>query len=373
MLREHRKKFRPQLISSESRCRRLIEEAINQFSLNLQDLTILTEAATGYYILTPMIAALAGAKRVYALTRDSVYGTAEEVRVISANLAHKWRIDKRIVILFSRQDDRIREADIVTNLGFIRPIDAPFLSRLKPTAVIPLMFETWEYRRADLDLAECRRLCISVLGTNEHHHKLRIFEYVGLLAVKLLLDIEIEIFRSNIIVIGSGELCREVVTTLLAAKAHVNLLFSGRKGSLTSLKAHRAFRDADAAVIVEHNSHRPLIGKNGEIGAEELFALNPHLAITHICGSVDREALESVGFRCHPSKFAPPGFMSVRTDYIGPKPLIALQTAGLKVGEELARARGRGLSSQEAEWYVLKKTSLAQAFRPRSCTKGPKR
>ena len=77
---------------------------------------------------------------------------------------------------------------------------------------------------------------------------------------------------------------------------------------------------------------------------------------------MDREALESVGFHCHPSKFAPPGFMSVTTDYLGPKPLIDLHTAGLKVGEELAKARGMGLSSQEAERFVLKKTSLAQGF-----------
>lgn len=358
---------------NQNRCFQLIQEATKTFGLNLSGLVVLTEAATGYYVLTPLIAALAGAERVYALARDSSYGGAEAVKELTMTMAKQWEISDKMDVIFSREDERIGEADIVTNLGFIRPLDTPFLNRLKPTAVIPLMFETWEYRHADLDLAECRRLGISVLGTNEHHHNLRIFEYVGLVAVKLLFDIGVEIFRSNIVVIGSGEFSKQVVKTLHALKAHVTPLFSGRKGSLTSLKAHRAFRDADAVVIVEHNSHRPLIGRNGEMRAEELYALNPNLAITHICGSVDREALDSVGFHCHPSKFAASGFMSVTTDYIGPRPLIDLHTAGLKVGEELAKARGRGLSSQEAEWSVLEKMSLAQGFHHNLRMRGSKR
>lgn len=357
----------------QNRCYRLIQEATRIFDLNLSGWVILTEAATGYYVLTPLIAALAGAKRVYALARESSYGSAEAVCELTMTMANRWGVYDRIEVIFSREDERIGEANIVTNLGFIRPLNATFLSRLKPTTVIPLMFETWEYRHADLDLPECRRLGISVLGTNEHHHNLRIFEYVGLVAVKLLFDIGIEIFRSNIVVIGSGDLSRQVVTALLAAKAHVTPLFSGRKGGLTTLKAQQAFQVADAIVIVEHNSYRPLIGQNGEIGAEELFALNPHLAITHICGGVDREALEAVGFHCHPNRFAAPGYMSVTTDYLGPRPLIDLHTAGLKVGEELARARERGLPRQEAEWSVLKKMSLAQGFHHNLRMKGSKR
>jgi hypothetical protein len=54
--------------------------------------------------------------------------------------------------------------------------------------------------------------------------------------------------------------------------------------------------------------------------------------------------------------------MSVATDYIGPTPLIKLHTAGLKVGESLARARLKGLNGLEAELAVLRANSLAQGF-----------
>jgi hypothetical protein len=54
--------------------------------------------------------------------------------------------------------------------------------------------------------------------------------------------------------------------------------------------------------------------------------------------------------------------MSVATDYVGPRPLIDLHTAGLAVGTALTRARRRGLSRSEAEAEVLERVSFSQAF-----------
>ena len=54
--------------------------------------------------------------------------------------------------------------------------------------------------------------------------------------------------------------------------------------------------------------------------------------------------------------------MSVGTDYLGPKPLIDLHTAGLKVGHSLHLARRAGLSAFDAEMQVLSESDLAQGF-----------
>lgn len=362
MLREHRKKFRPQLISGELRCRRLVEQAISQFSLNLQDYVVLSENATGYYILTPMIAALAGAKKVYALSRDSVYGTAKEACNTAISLAHRWGVSDRVSILFSREDDRIGEADIVTNLGFVRPIDASFLRRLKSTAVIPLMWETWEYRNEDLDLRECRRLGIPVLGTDEHHPLLKTFEYIGHVALKLLFDLDIEVFGSKILVIGSGEFGKITSNTLNAAGAQVTLLNPQIWESTLHKFPRNILREADALVVVEHRDPKILIGTHGLIDAGDLYSLNPGLVIAHICGGIDRASIKKVGIGFYPNEIASPGYMSVTTEYLGPKPLIGLHAAGLKIGEELARARARGLTALQTELAVLRKTTLAQGF-----------
>jgi hypothetical protein len=344
------------------RCRRLVERAIERFSLNLEGYTVLTEAATGYYLLTPLIAALAGAQQVYALTRDSRYGNVTDVYNETMKLARRWGVAQRVEIFCSRTDPRINQADIVTNLGFVRPLDQNFLRRLKPTAVIPLMFETWEYRAEDLDLAECRRLEIPVLGTNEHHPDLQIFDYIGHLALKLLYKLDVEVFQSLIIVLGSGEFAEVTRNTLESAGAQVFWVESQSPGALAANLTSEVFRSADALVIVEHQSRRRLIGYQAEIKAEDLKASNPGLVVAHICGGVDRDALAAAGLRCAPDQFALPAFMSVATDYLGPKPMILLHTAGLKVGEELARARLAGFDAKKAELLVLEQSPLAQGF-----------
>jgi len=355
---------------NEGRCLCLVQKSIRKFDLNLSRLKVLTEAASGYYALTPLIAAMAGAERVYALTRDSRYGNAEAVSKLTMTLAKGWDIEDRIDVLVSREDARIGLADIITNLGFVRPLDAYFLGRLKRNVVIPLMFETWEYREGDLNLPECRKLGIPVLGTNEHHPDLRTFEYIGLVAMKLLFEIGIEVFRSNIIVMGSGEFAEQVILSLRAANATVTFLSTEKEINFVSKSAWQSLKEAEAVVVVEHQSHNMLIGKAGLIKAEDLYDINPLLVVIHICGGVDQDALDAVHLRYHPTRFAPPGKMSVTTDCLGPKPLVDLHTAGLKVGEELARARAGGLLRQEAESLVLQKTSLAQGFHNNSLEKG---
>jgi len=340
----------------------LIENAIHTFSLDLHGIQVLTEAATGYYVLTPLIAALAGADRVYAMTRHFPYGTISKVQEDVNHLATLWGVGDRIEVFESRSDRRIEEADIVTNLGFVRPLDACFLRRLKPTAVIPLMWEAWEYRPEDLDLKECRRLGIPVLGTNEHHPDLQIFEYLGPLALKLLLPMDVEVYNSNIVIIGSGEFAGIIRKSLISLKANVTVLNLRTSGILKEEMTQEALRSADAMVVVEHHSRGMLIGPGGEISPENLHSLNPQIVVAHICGGVDRAALEALGFHCYPNQFAPPGHMSVTTDYLGPRPLIDLHTAGFKVGELLWRKNQKLKDARKVEQVLAEEYSLCQCL-----------
>ena len=102
---------------------KLINNAIKEFDLKLAELSVLTEAASGYYMLTPIICALAGAENVYALTKDSQYGNANDIEKATIILADYWDVTDRISILLSRKTPEIGQADIITNLGHVRPID----------------------------------------------------------------------------------------------------------------------------------------------------------------------------------------------------------------------------------------------------------
>jgi hypothetical protein len=327
---------------NENRVRRLVDESITTFNLDLSGLTVLTEAATGYYVLTPIIAAIANANKVYAITRDSRYGSGQTVRDRTLDLARQWNLSDQIEIVFSKNDKRIGEADIVTNLGFVRPLDSPLLNQLKSTAVIPLMWETWEYRSEDIDLTECFRLGIPVLGTNEHHPLLETQRYIGPLALKLLFELDIEVYQSNILVVGSGDFGKYTLQSLKNAKATVHQIQAVDGETLSTDEVKSMLTECDAIVFVEHLCRDLLLGRGGQLTAQVLHELNPGIVIAHIAGSVNQQDIEEVGIPFRPNYIAPSGYMSVALDYLGPHPVINLHTAGLKVGELMARNRLSG-------------------------------
>ena len=346
------------------RIEKLIGDAIDTYNLDLSGLTVFTEAASGNYVVTPLIAALAGSDRVFAITRDSRYGKAVDVRNFTLELAQRWGVGDQVEVVSDKLPSMLSQVDIVTNLGFVRPIDKNMIAHLKPTAVLPLMWETWEFREADLDLAECRRVGIMVLGTNEREAGLDFFTYVGYLAVKLAFELEIEIYRSKVVVVGSGPFGESCVKAFDKLEADIGYIDLSADNSLGTESAKSTLRGADLVVLVEHHSPVCLIGSEGQITVDELLALSPHLSIIHIAGHINRREIDNAAIPCVPQKSAAPGYMSVATDYLGPKPVIALHTAGLKVGEAMARARLTGLDPIEAEKKVLRDLPLAMGFGP---------
>ncbi len=345
------------------RIEKLIGDAIDTYNLDLSGLTVLTEAASGNYVVTPLIAALAGSDRVFAITQDSKYGKAVDIRTFTLELAQRWGVEDRIEVISDKSPSILSQVDIVTNLGFVRPVDKNMIAHLKPTAVLPLMWETWEFREADVDLSECRRAGITVLGTNEREPRLDLFTYVGYLALKLAFELEIEVYRSKVVVVGSGVFGESSVSVFGKLEVDVKYIdLSASDNSLETKSAKSTLRDADLVVLVEHHSPVCLIGSEGQITVEELLILNPHLSIVHIAGNINREEIDNAAIPCIPQKSAAPGHMSVTTDYLGPKPVIALHSAGLKVGEAMARARLAGLDPIEAEKKVLRDLPLAMGF-----------
>lgn len=342
-----------------ARAGELIRHAVSTFGLSLERYGVLTEAASHYFSLTPLLAALGGARKVYAMTSDSRWGSVSEIAEVTMGLAREWGVEQRIEIVTSRQDTRLGDVDIVTNLGFVRPIDRALLERMKQSIVVPLMWETWEFRPQDLDLDACRSLGIPVLGTDEHHPDLNTFAYIGLVALKLLFELEIEVFKSNILVLGSGEFRDAVTRSLKMAGATPRVIDTN---VLEGQGVEDAIRSADAMVVVEHHDRRELIGDGGCLSAHAIKQINPALAIAHICGSTSQPSLERAGIRFRPTRIAPAGFMSATAAYVGPKPLIDLHAAGLRVGQAMADAASKGLRGLTAEKWALDHCEYAQGF-----------
>lgn len=316
---------------------RLMRECTASCRLDLRGSTVFSEAAAGAYVVTPIIAALAGAEQVYAVTRDSRYGTVEQVTEQTRQLANLAGVQNRLTIVRDRSPDLLHQADIVTNSGHVRPIDAQLVQYLKPDAVIPLMYEAWEFRDTDVDVAACRKRDIPVAGTNERHPAVDVFSYLGVMALKLLLDAGVAVYRCHILLLCDNPFAEYLERGLINAGARVQ--------RVAALPAILDCETVDAIVV----ALRP---RNGlvldAVDAGRIAEHHGDVVIAQYWGDIDREALTARNIVVCPAQPVAPGHMGVLPSAVGPEPIIRLQTGGLKVGELLWRARRAGKAGAEA-------------------------
>ena len=163
-------------------------------------------------------------------------------------------------------------------------------------------------------------------------------------------------------VIGSGPFFHRTLESLSNAGASPRPLQVSKDGTFDVKAVKQIIPELDALIVVEHLHREQLIGSGRALTPNELVRLNPTLALIHICGNVEEDALRNSTLRCFPDQWAAPGRMSLTADYLGPGPLVELHTAGLKVGAEMARRRSLATSSKIVEEAVLAKTDVAQGF-----------
>jgi hypothetical protein len=337
------------------RAARTITETIRRLQLDLRGLVVLTEAGSNAFAVTPAIAAAAGARRVLAVALDSRHGRASDVRRQALEVAGHLDAGGRIEFLDAASPAAIAEADIVTNLGFVRPIDASFVRQMKTTAVVPLMCEAWEVRPGDVDLEACRAHGIAVAGTNEHQDLLPIFSFCGLVAVRLLLDAALEIRGQRIAILGWDAFATEIESALAALHATVI-----RPADRATVAVRDSIRDADVVLVADYESATPVVADAGLLTPADVAKLAPGATVVQFAGGVDAAALATHGVQCFPGTPVEPRRMAYTLAVLGPTPVIWLHGAGLKIGELLTRARLSGMSVNEAIRHAAAQSSLVQ-------------
>lgn len=342
-------------IKNPERVKSLIHESINFYNLNLGGMTILTEVGSKYYAITPLIAALSGGE-VFAYTRDSSFGKKEEISEFYQNLELFCNVKNQVSVIFNLTEEIIFKSNIITNLGFLRPIDKKFIEMMNDKSVISYMYETWERRYGDVDLAYCKEKNIPVLGTNEFFPGKEVFNYVGNLCIKLLFELDVEIYSSKIIIVSSDKFGRIIWKFLSSVGAEAYIV-----DNLKTTENRQYLIDCDAVVIADYFFTEKIIGKSDvQISVEDLIKYSQKTAIVKIVGNIDVEEIRKWKIPVAPS-FQSGTSMGVTMAYLGPKPIIDLHTAGLKVGEVMAKARLSGKSIDDTIQMALT-ISPAQTF-----------
>jgi hypothetical protein len=301
-------------------------DALSRCHLDLSGAVVLTEAASGYYVVTPLLAAMARAERVYAYCRTTAYGTAKEVAAQTHGFARLLGVEDRIHIVFEKSPAVLAQADIVTNSGHLRPLDAETIHFLKPTAVIPLMYEAWEFRSSDVDLEACRARGIRIAGTNERHPAIDVFSYLGPMAVKLLHDAGVPVYGSRILLLCDNPFARFLKEGLARAGASVDV--HEALPTVSSLQPH------DAIVVALRPRTGPVISRTDTLRIAHYWQ---RAIVAQFWGDLDRASLAEQNIPCAPLSAPAAGHMGVLPSCVGPEPVIRLQTGGLKTAEVLMK------------------------------------
>lgn len=332
---------------------RLIDRAIATHRLDLTGLRVLTEAGVGYRRLTPVLAALAGAAEVYAVGRDSVTSSRRDAERQTGWLASVAGVQDRVRLFPTRLQAPLHTVDIVTDLPGVRPIDESIVRNLTAGAVVTLMRGTAAWRSPDVDVGSCRRAGIPVAGLDED--AVGLYRWTALTAVHALLGLGIEIAGSTLAVAGDGPAYGHVARALAQLGARVFVITPDNAGRVALCGGERIGRDlgdaaarsrlteADALLACPADPTRRVIGPGAEIDARALAELAPHLAVLCLAGEVDARGLAAAALTTWPVEGPAASF-----DLL-PQAVVGLHTAGLKVGDVMARARQRGSSPPVAE------------------------
>lgn len=245
-----------------------------------------------------------------------------------------------IKIISSIEEIDLPSVDVVTNCGLLRPINRRLINELSRGCVIPYMREPWEYRIEDVDMDACREKGIKVYGTNEEDHRLRTFEYIGFIALYLLLDRKITPFSANILVLGNEKFTNPITEILTANGYSIDVV--------NEYKRKAGVDSYNVIIIAERARNIELVGNTAEsfIKADEI---DERTMVIHISGKVDFDNLSSEFLPGKPAKF---GYMSFNTDYIDPQAVIDLHTAGLKVAEGMLKANGLDMENTDYRTYM---------------------
>jgi hypothetical protein len=317
-----------------------IQQKISQLNLNLEGFEILTEVATGLYNYMPLIPLLAGAKKVMAWTRDSKHGVATDIIENCRNAAQGLPNLSNLEFYVGQLNEKhLSRADMITNSGFIRPLNESNLKFAKDSAVVPLMFEAWEARKEDVDLDYCNRRGIKVAGTNESHEDLNVFPQVGHLAAKMVFEAGFEIYGNKIAIWSDddfGQVIQKTFCSLGADEVTVTTDFEKLVGLIPNL---------DFLFISDYDEARSY-DSPAFFDLDRLSELNRHFGIVHLFGEIDSIALKKKGLNVYPSENGIAKYMSRTLSHLGINPFFSLMVGGFKVGENLLRGKTNDELSQ---------------------------
>lgn len=308
----------------------IIRSQVISLDLNLADLTVVSGAAAGYDAVVATAAALAGAKRVIALMRESKrHPSAEEAVGAMLALARRADVADRIEVL-NRIDSRgWADVDLLASCRQVGPISRGIVELLSPGSVVCLMGETWELQPGTVDIEACEKMGIKVAALDLGHPAIMLLPEYARLCNMLLDDAGIDPRGTTIALMCDTRAAPFIEQALR------------ERGASVSVFPHPLFLEQhawDAVIVAMQPSQKPPmdIRSMGRIAETA-----PDAILVQFSGDIDRSAVSYFGLDIWPKQRPGRGQLGLPLSALGPHPIVRKLVGGLKAGEEAYRGTDR--------------------------------
>lgn len=307
---------------------RLVEdtrESIDRVGLDLEGLNVGCEAATGYFSVLPVIAALAGAN-VWAVPADNRFGSSQESIAAVNALSSAFESGPLPIRFIERDQLPFADLAILTNSASVRPIDEQMVAELSADSVVALMYEAWELRPGDVAIETCRQRGVRVVAVDEHHRLIDSFKWCGPLATKLVTTAGVSPSGRSVLVVGSDPFAPVVAKALESA--------GGRVVTVDELDSVDSASQFDAVV---HTDLVPSRSISNADGWQRLAASSPDAVVAQFTGGLPYDFIASLGLSLYPAHDVPARTMGWSLAAQGSDPVVRLFAGGLKAAVEVLR------------------------------------
>jgi hypothetical protein len=270
----------------------------------------------------------------------------EEVFVNTQKLLKECGADLDITFVEKITPEIVSQADIITNSGHLRPLNEEMLRHAKGSLVIPLMYEAWEWRDADMDIDYIRKRGFRIGATNERHPDVDVFNYLGDMAIKQIFDAGLCPYKNRFVLLCNndfGPYMAKVIARNCERLAVIDKDENKNKynldnidwiGGFPEINIPEEYRNAEAVIFTAYPFDQVWIGDKSPISMQQLKQQIDNPLVLRYAGDVDPAALKAEGIRYFP-EHVHSGHMGILPSAIGNDPIIRLQAGGLKVGESL--------------------------------------
>lgn len=273
---------------------RYIKNSIKTFELDLTDLNVFVPILSKYSSVFPIMASLAGAKEVFAITDD--LDTINRTAMYQQQ--YDWETEVNFINDINQQ--MLPKLDIIVKGDDTSYFDKKIINFIKQDCVISYFSQNFDFSAVSgIDVESCTEKNIKILLLNPNCKELGLFKHLSHLILKRCYENEINLFKSKILLLGGGELTENILSILKSVGANVFSASTTRPEDKDYALRH--ISDAEALIICEYPTNSAsIIGNNGFLNISEIKEKNSEIKIMHLSGRIEMNPLILSGLEYYP-------------------------------------------------------------------------